>query len=72
MSQHTLEECIVRIRAKERRLDRERLKHQRRSISVRWEHISQYEQEDDPDENDLSKFLIEKGYYAIPLRITNK
>ena len=67
-NQHTLEECIARIRAKERRLDRERLRHRRRSISVRRGHISQYEHEDDPDEYDLAEFLTEKGYYSIPPR----
>ena len=67
-NQHTLDECIARIRAKERRLDRERLRHRRRSISVRRGHISQDEQEDDPDDYDLSEFLTEKGYYSIPPR----
>ena len=33
-NQHTLEECIARIRAKQRRLDRETLRHRRRTISV--------------------------------------
>jgi len=61
-----LEECIARIRAKERRLDRERLRHCRRTISVRRVPIAEDDHEDDPDDFDLSEFLTEKGYYSIP------
>ncbi len=65
-NQHTLEECIARIRAKERRMDRELLRHCRRTISVRRASIHEKEQENDQDEYDLSKFLTGKGYYSIP------
>ena len=65
-NQHTLDECIARIRAKERRLDRDRLRHRRRSISVRMASIHEDDHEDDPDEYDLLEFLTEKGYYSIP------
>ena len=65
-NQHTLEECIARIRAKERRLDREKLRHHRRTISVRRAPIVEDDREDDPDNYDLSEFLTDKGYYSIP------
>ena len=65
-NQHTLEECIARIRAKERRLDREKLRHRRRTISVRRAPIVEDDREDDPDNCDLSEFLTDKGYYSIP------
>ena len=65
-NQHTLEECIARIRAKERRLDREKLRHRRRTISVRRAPILEDDHKDDPDDYDLSEFLTDKGYYSIP------
>ena len=65
-NQHTLEECISRIRAKERRLDRERLRHRRRAISVRRASIYEEGDEDESDDYDLSEFLTDKGYYSIP------
>ena len=65
-NQHTLEECIGRIRAKERRLDRERLRHRRRTISVRRAPMVGEDQEEDQDEFDLSEFLTDRGYYSIP------
>jgi len=65
-NQHTLEECIARTRAKERRLDREKLRHNRRTISVRRSSINEKDHQDNPDEYDLSKFLTDKGYYSIP------
>ena len=68
-NQHNLDECIARIRAKERRLDREKLRHRRRSISVRRAAINEEENNVDTGEFDLSEYLTDKGYYSIPPQI---
>ena len=68
-NQHNLDECIARIRAKERQLDREKLRHRIRSISVRRAAINEEDNNVDTDEFDLSEYLTDKGYYSIPLQI---
>ena len=64
-----MDECIARIRAKERQLDREKLRHRIRSISVRRAAINEEDNNVDTDEFDLSEDLTDKGYYSIPPQI---
>ena len=68
-NQHNLDECIARIRAKERWLDREKSRHSRRSISVRRAVINEEENNVEIDKFDLSKYLTNKEYYSIPPQI---
>ena len=73
---YDLHECIMQVRAKERRLEREESVQRRSKISVR----RNYNQEDSSikDENhdgsdgilkDIEKYRTELGYYSIPSEV---
>ena len=62
-----IEECIERIRAKERRLSRER--YHKKSSSIKLRRTTGYEQVQ-PNlvtEIDLSVYITERGFYLVPL-----
>ena len=61
-----IEECIERIRAKERRLSRER--YHKKSASIKLRRTTGYEQVQ-PNlvtEIDLSEYITERGFYSVP------
>ena len=73
---YDLHECIMQIRAKERRLEREEAVQRRAKISVRRNHHHEQpqEMETERDKNneteiDIEKYKTELGYYSIPSEI---
>jgi hypothetical protein len=67
-----IEECIERIRAKERRLGREQSSKRKGIISVRRGQIESKNDTDQNHEIDLEKYKTDKGFYSIPNEIWNK
>ena len=65
-----LEECIERIRAKERRLTRERQHRKRSALTVR--RTGRELDKSQENEIDLKEYVTERGFYSVPSDIWNK